>query len=461
MPTISALGIGSGLDVASLVEQLVQAETSPQALSLARRESTVQAKISSYGTLKGALSSLQSKVNSLIDGELETLSATSSNEDLFTAIATSSANAGNYSVEVINLASAHKLASGTFASADDVVGTGDLTIQVGSDAFTVTIDGTNNTVSGIMDAINDAEDNTGVTASLITAGGDTRLVLTSNETGLSNAIEVTQSGGDGGLSVLAYEAGVNEQLTEIDQALDSQIRVDGFLHSASTNSVDDVLPGVTLELKSEDPGNNHQLSVQTDTSTQRAAIDGFVQAFNAAVASISTVSTYNSDTQTASPLTGDSTVRQLGNSLRSALSSISPGLAAQVSSLAEIGINIQVDGTLTIDESKLEDALANNPERVRALLAGASGITVQISAVLSQYLNSDGRISNATSRLESQLSDIDDERSRLENRALSLEDRYRRQFTALDGLIAQMNTTSEFLTNQLGQLASISSQSRN
>lgn len=454
MPTISALGVGSGLDIASLVEQLVQAETSGKSLSLARRETTAQAKISAFGALQGALSSLQSRVTALIDGELETLTATSSSEDTFTALATSSANAGNYSIEVITLAQAHKLASGTYTSASDVIGTGDLTIEVGGEAFTVNIDGTNNTVSGIMDAINNAEDNTGVRASLITAGGETRLILTSEETGEANSLRVTQSGGDGGLAALVYDAGVDEQLSEIDAALNSQVRVDGFLHEASTNNVDDVLPGVTLQLKAEDAGTVHDLVVQTDTSTQRSAIEGFVQSYNAAISSISNVTAYNPDSDSASPLTGDSTVRQLGNSLRSALSSISPGLAAQINSLAEIGIDIQVDGTLTINQAKLDEALENNPERVQALLTGASGIAIQLSAVLAQYLDSGGRIQAATDRLGNQIEDIEDERIRLEDRAIALEERYRRQFTALDGLIAQLNATSDFLTNQLSSLAS-------
>ncbi len=462
MPTISALGIGSGLDIASLVEQLVQAETSAKRSSLIRREANTQARISAFGTLQGALSALQSKVNSLTTGgALETLSATSSDEDIFTAIATSSANAGSHSVEVITLAKAHRLASGSYASGDTVIGTGDLTIEVGSESFSVNIDSEENTLAGIMNAINDAEDNPGVQASLINAGGVTRLVLTSTETGTEHSLRVTQSGGDGGLAALVYDPGVDEQLSEVTPATDSQIRVDGFLHTASSNSIDDVLDGVTLQLKAGDEGNVHQLAIAINTSTQRAAIEGFVQSYNAAIASIGSVSRYNSDTQQASALTGDSTVRQLGNSLRSALSAISPGLAAQIGSLSEIGIDIQVDGTLKIDQSKLDDALANNPERVRALLTGASGIAVQLSTVLSQYLGSGGRISTALERLEGQLDGIEDDNLRLDDRAIALEERYRRQFTALDGLIAQMNSTSEFLTNQLANLSSFTTRRNN
>ena len=455
MPTISALGIGSGLDIASLVEQLVTAETSAKTLSLVRRESETQAKISAFGTLQGALSALQSKVNNLDTGELEKRSASSSNEDVFTATALSTAALSQHSIEVEQLAQAHRLASGSYASPDTEVGTGTLTIEIGGNSFDVVIDSENNTVSGIMDAINDAEDNTGVSASLITAGGVARLVLTSEESGAANSLRITQSGGDGGLASLVYDPGVDEQLSELDAALDSRIYVDGFLHTASTNNIDDALPGVTLNLKSEDPGTQHNLDVNLDVSTQRAAIEGFVQAFNAAIASISTVSSYNSETNTASALTGDSTVRQLSISLRSALSSISPGLAGQLASLSEIGITVQVDGSLSIDQSKLDQALETQPERVQALLTGASGLTAQLSTVLSQYLDSDGRITNAMANLDSQLDDIEDDNLRLQDRAASLEERYRRQFTALDTLIAQMNSTSEFLTNQLSQLPNL------
>lgn len=455
MPSISSLGIGSGLDIASLVEQLVRAETEPKALSLARRESTTQAKISAFGALQGALSSLQSKTNALKDGELDKRIASSSSEDVFTATATDTANVSNHDIEVIELAQAHRLASGSFATSATVVGTGTLTIEVGSESFDVEIDGTNSSLSGIMDAINDAEDNSGVQASLITAGGVARLVLTSDETGLANSLRVTQSGGDGGLASLVYDPGVDEQLSELDAALDSEISVDGFSHTSSSNNVDDAIPGVTLNLQSKDPGNTHNLDVDLNISTQKAAIEGFVQAFNAAIGSIASVSSYNSETDQASPLTGDATVRQLGNSLRSALSNISPGLSGQLASLSEIGIEVQTDGTLTINRTKLEQALTTNPERVRALLTGASGASVQLSTVLDQYLDSDGRISSALERLNGQIDDIEDENFRLEDRALALEERYRRQFTALDTLVAQMNSTSEFLTNQLSQLSNI------
>ncbi|MGB1579972.1 MAG: flagellar filament capping protein FliD [Nevskiales bacterium] len=452
MPTISALGIGSGLDIASLVEQLVTAETSAKTLSLTRRESETQAKISAFGTLQGALSALQSKVNTLENGDLETRSATSSNEDIFTATALGSAALSNHSIEVEQLAQAHRLASGSFASPDTEVGTGTLSIEVGGNSFDVEIDAENNTLSGIMDAINDAEDNAGVRASLITAGGVARLVLTAEESGLANSLRITQSGGDGGLAGLVYDPGVDEQLSQLDEPLDSRIYVDGFLHTASTNNIDDALPGVTLGLKSADPGTQHSLDIALDVGTQRSAIQGFVQAYNAAIASISTVSRYNSETNTASALTGDSTVRQLSNSLRSALSSISPGLAGQLASLSEIGIDVQVDGSLSINQTKLDQALETQPERVQALLTGASGLTTQLSTVLGQYLDSDGRISNALERLDSQIDDIEDENLRLQDRAIALEERYRRQFTALDTLIAQMNATGDFLTNQLSQL---------
>lgn len=193
---ISLSGIGSGLDIKGLVSQLVQAEGAAKNNALNRRESNYQTELSALGTLKSSLSSFKDAAAKLADADdLLKVNATSSDEAMFTASASSSASAGNYAVEVLNLAKAQKLSSAGFSSASDSVGTGTMTIGSGANSFDVNIDTDNNSLAGIRDAINNAADNSSVTATIVNvddgAGGtEARLVLTAKNSGTDNQISI-------------------------------------------------------------------------------------------------------------------------------------------------------------------------------------------------------------------------------------------------------------------------------
>ena len=172
----------------------------------------------------------------------------------------------SYSVEVVNLATSQKLTSGSFATADTVVGTGALTIAVGANAFNIEITDENNSLSGIRNSINAALENTGVAATIVTADAGSYLILTGEKTGASNTMVVTQTGGDGGLSALEYDPGNSLfSLTESIAAQDALVRIDGFDILSDSNVIDGAIEGVTINLLQSDPGVPETLLVANDS----------------------------------------------------------------------------------------------------------------------------------------------------------------------------------------------------
>ena len=272
---ITAGGIGSGIDVNSLVQQLVAAEGQPVSQRLDVREANIQGDISAFGSLRGALSRFQDAVKALQsqDDFLEK-SATSSNDELFTATATKDAVAGSYSIEVQQLAKSAKVRTDSFDS-DAAIGTGNISISLGGESFNVSIDAENNTLEGIRDAINDADDNPGVRASIINVDGGSRLVLTSDELGAANQITVTAT--DNNASDGADLTRLNT-ITTIDAAQDAIVLVDGQQVTRDSNSISDVIEGVTIDLVKAEEDTVSTLTIAQDTDTVRGRVESFVAA---------------------------------------------------------------------------------------------------------------------------------------------------------------------------------------
>ena len=338
-PVLTSPGIGSGLDVKTLVSKLVAAEIQGPSLRLTTQEAQLQGQISALGTLKSALSDFQSSLSGLTSAStLQGMTATSSNATLFSATAGNDAVAGTYSIEVQKLAQAQKLASTAFTNTTDVVGTGTLTFRFGTydstgNTFTVnaskptgsvTIDATNNSLQGIRDAVNQA--NIGVTATIVNDGTGNRLVFTSNDSGAANSLEVTV-GNDGsgtntdntGLSQLAYDptatAGTGKNLTQTIAAQDAVAVIDGLTVTNATNTVSGAIQGVTLNLLQASPGVTSTVNVAADTSSVTNALQSFVSSYNKLVDQIQTLSSYDSTTQQAGPLLGDPTLLAVSTQL--------------------------------------------------------------------------------------------------------------------------------------------------
>ncbi len=445
---ITAGGIGSGIDVNGLVQQLVAAEGQPATQRLDRREANIQADLSAFGSLKSALSRFQTAVKALQsqDNFLKQ-TATSSNTELFSATADKDAVAGSYSVEIQKLAQAAKVRTDSFQT-DEAIGTGNLNISLGSSSFNLAITDENNTLAGIRDAINAAEDNPGVRASIINVDGGSRLILTSDELGAANDISLTATDNNG---ADAFDLARLNNITSIDAAQDAVILVDGQQISRGSNSFSDVIAGVTFNLVKAEEGTVETLTIKQDDAAVRSRVESFVSAYNTLNNTINQLSSFNADTGAAGVLLGDSSLRGVQTQLRQTLTDAVQGL--DISTLAELGVTTNQDnGNLQIDTDRLDSALNTNFASVANLFASENGIAKRLDSVLQRYTSTDGVLDLRTDGLRSQLDRITDDRERLADRLESLEARYRAQFTAMDQLVAQLQSIGGFLTQQLSNL---------
>jgi len=463
---ISAPGVGTGLDINSLVKQLVAAEGDAKTASLAGKRSTVEAKISAFGTLKSKLSSFQSALELLKDADtFSSTKATSGNLEVFTASVSGNVTANTYQIEVQTLAEAHRITTAGFADSDTVVGTGELTIQVGTDSFSVTIDTDNDTLAEIRNAINTATDNTGVTASIInvddgSGGTESRLILTSDETGIANKITVTVDDDDlndtdtNGLSALVYDpdgSGITNA-SEANAAVDSVIFIDGQQVTSSTNTITSALDGVTINLLAAKPGETFDLKLELDKSKITNSVKTFVDNFNLLSNLMKDLSAYNADTGSAGILLGDITLLTLSTRLRQELTATVNGLSGDFTNVISLGITTNADGTLKFDSSILSGAIDTNLQQVTDIFSSEDGIANQLDGLLEDFVKSNGVIQGKTDGLNNTLEDIDESLAALGLRLESLEERLLVQFSALDSLVAQLNSTNNFLTQALANI---------
>lgn len=456
MPRISSPGLGSGLDVASLVSQLVAAERVPLQQRITRREFDVTTDLSALGSLKGSLGAFKSALDPLksLDA-FRVRKATTGNEDVFAVSANTSAQPGSYNIEVVDIAKAHQLSSAAFAAGSTaVVGTGTLTLTLGTTSTSITIDSTNNTLAGIVSAINAKSDNPGIGATLVHGVGGSRLVLTSDKTGAANSIRVTQTGG-GGLSQIVYDPPVTSNLTELRPAQDALIRIQGIDHTNANNVITTAIDGVTITLKSALAGTQVALDVIHDVAAATDRVNKFVTGYNALQTQIAKLRSYDPDTRAAGPLLGDALLNSIENQVRRGLSDPVSGLAGTYQSLASIGIKTTATGVLEVDSTKLQTALQSDFDAVSEIFASANGVAARLYTQVEARLASTGAIESRTSGLNDNLKQIAKDREALDLRMAQIEARYLKQFTALDALLSQLQSTSSYLAQQLANLPKI------
>ncbi len=474
---ISSPGIGSNLDVNSIVSQLMAIESLPLSV-LAQQEGTYQAKLSSLGQIKSALSGFQTAAEGLTNvSDEDAYIATSGDNSILTASASSAATVGSYSVSVSQLASGQRLVASGQADPSATIGNGNpasVTISFGTisggtfdpntgrytDAnFTVdpsktplalTIDSSNNTLEGIRDAINALDAN--VTAEIINDGGTDpyRLVISNSETGVSNSLKVDVSGNNTIRSLLRYDAGRNnrQELTQLEAAADATLKLNGLDINRPTNEVSDVISGVTLNL--EGVGDT-TVTVSRDLGGMQSALEAMVSSYNDLNGNIKETTGFEAILQ------GERAAVYTQNRLRSALGESLAGVG-QFSTLSELGVNFQRDGSLKFDSSKFQTALETSVPDVRTLIA-AFGESL---TVLSDQLTSDnGPLNSRTEGINRSIDDINDRRDVLNRRLESTEARRRAQFTALDSLVSGLLATSNFLQQQLPNLPTFTNQNRN
>lgn len=454
MASITSTGIGSGLDVQGLVQSLVAAEGQPARQRLVQQETRFQGKLSAYGSLRSALAEFQSSVEKLQDANtLQTRKVTLENEDAYSVSVDEDAVPVSYQVEIVSLAQAERLTSGAFTGSDAVVGTGTLTVTVGGESFDVDIDAESNTLEGIRDAINLAGDNTGVQATIVNADTGSYLVVKADETGAANTITVTQAGGDGGLAAIAYDPanGING-LAQSVAAADAQIRVDGFDVYSDSNVFEGVIDGAVITAFEPTSGSAYSVDIAYDNDDVRKTIAGFVTNYNALVDAMDNLSRFNAESGDAGPLQGDSALRSVSTLLRRELGTASTGVDAAFDTLSEIGIALNVDGKLEIDDEKLTAVIDSDFRDVGELFSAEGGYANRLGVLLDSFLDADGLIETRTDGLQSSIDRITEQGEALNERLVRLEARLLRQFNGLDSLISQLTSSGNFLSQQLANL---------
>ena len=406
--SIQSTGIGSNLDVNSLISKLMQVESQPLT-ALANKEASFQAKLSAYGTLNGAVSAFQSSLTSLNNAStFQNLSATSGDASIASASTTSIATAGSYNLNVTKLAQAQSISSAgqvsTTASVGDNASSTTVSFQFGTisggalangvyagatftqDAnqatTTITVDNTNNSLQGIRDAINKA--NIGINASVVGDGSATpyHLVLNSSKTGAASSFKITTSGETGGTAVgtlLNYDPQGTQNFKEVLTGQNAALTVNGIDIGSASNSVSSAIQGVTINVGKI---GTTSLSIAANTSNVSSLVTAFVKTYNDLNTTIGTLSSYDASTKKGGILLGDATARGVQNQVRSALATGVNGLGGNLTSLSSIGVTFQKDGSLKIDSAKLQTALTSNFSEVGGLFASVGKATDSLTTVV-------------------------------------------------------------------------------
>ena len=393
---LTATGIGSGLDIESLVTQLVAAERAPTDSRLTRQESRLTAELSAFGAFKGALAGFQNSLADLTNlAKFGQYTATSSNSEQVGVSAGSKATAGSYELAVSQLARAHSLASGSFAATTDAVGTGTLTFRFGTTDYTpadpgpqsyngftvnagrgvatIAIDAGNNTLAGVRDAINEAD--IGVKAAIVNDGSGYRLLLSSAQTGAANSLEITvDDTGDGnhvdaaGLSALAFNSGA-ANMGQTVAAQDALFSINGLGISSAENQARNAIDGVTITLKELTGTAPVTLTIAENRDSVKTAISNLIAGYNSFNQTMNSLTAYNAETRSASPLQGDFSARSIASQLRQTLSNAVAGFNGPFSSLSEIGITTESNGNLKLDSVRLDKILVDNFDQIAGLFA--------------------------------------------------------------------------------------------
>ena len=466
MAISSSLGIGSGMDINGIVTQLVTAEGQPQFNAITRQETAAKAQVSGLGSLKSALSTFQTAVQKLNDINLfKTNQAVSSNDAIVKVTAGAGSVAGSHTLQVTNLAKKQSSITVDEFEATKGLGSGTMTFSVGATSFSLDINTSNNTLSGIRDAINGSANNNGVTASIINVnnkantGTISKLVLTAKDTGLANKFDVAVTSDSDKLKSL--DTFTPENYTRVE-AEDANILIDGQTATRSSNVISDVLQGVTLNLQSAALGTNVNVDIKLDNQAIKTTITDFVAAYNTMAGTTNSLGKFAGTTGGSNgSLLGDSTLRSIRNEVRQLASGLVTSATSQFNTLKTIGIDMDRNGVMTMDSTKLDSALATNLSSVSDVFSSTTyednlnhtdGVANRFNVKLGQYLQTGGPLDTRQTSLDKQLKSLSDKRSTVQLHMDNVQKGLLKQFIAMDVTVGQFQATGAFLTNQLARL---------
>ena len=473
--SISSAGIGSGLDVANILDRLMAVEQRP--LTLLKDQATaLNTKLSNVGKLQGFFSALRDKANTLTGTSLwGSTIATSADTSAVKVSTSAGAVAGNYAVNVARLAVGQTVTGSALADSSATLGEGTLTVELGrygsgepaadftakagSPPVTIDIGAGETSLASIRDRINAA--GAGITATLVTDASGTRLSLRSKETGAENAfrISVSETSDDGnpatGLSALSYDAtAAASPMSRSTRAANAEATINGIAISSASNSLNNVVDGLTLNLLKATPG-DVDVAVAEDTASVKTAITDFVGAFNALASFIRSQTAYNADSKSGGALQGDSATLSLQNQLRAVLNQASSASSAW-SRLGDIGLTMKSDGTLETSETKLANALGNLPELKKLLATDGStsadsGFVRRFKRLADAALGSEGVFESRSAGIRASVSRNSKSQAAMQERLAQTEARLRAQYSALDTKMSTLGNLSTYMTQQIAQ----------
>ncbi len=456
--TISSAGVGSGLDVNSIITQLMAIEQKPLN-TLQTKASTIQTTVSEYGKIKSAMSTLNDASVKLASAATwaQTVGATSDATSV--TASTSGATAGTYAVEVQKLASVQTVASGVLASADATPGAGTLHIELGTwgagqtsftpktgaTALDITIEATD-TLTAVRDKINAA--GAGVTAMIMTDANGSRLLMRSTATGAENGFRTS------GVAALAFDPSAGASaMTQTQAASNAEATVNGLAVVSKSNTLTNIVDGLTLNLQSVTTKPT-SVTVSSDTTSLKTAVTAFATAYSAVMSLIAKDTKYDATTKTGGVLQGDSAVSALQRQLRT-IAGGSTAASTSFGFLSDVGLQLQQDGSMKVDDTKLTNALSNLPE-LKKLFSNSSttdptvdGLAKRFRVATDSILGIDGTLTTRTAGLTAALQRNQKDQDTMNIRLAAVEKRMRAQYTALDATMAQLNSTSQYLTQQI------------
>ena len=392
MASIESLGIGSGLLTIELAENLINAERGPSEARLDAKKALVETRISAYGELKAKMDAFGSASAALSSSKTILKTTTSSsNEDAIVATTNSLAKPGTYILEVNQIAQNHSLASSRFDDLTTTLGTGVISFKFGETTFTdpagdydefihdteqqeqsITISSSNNTLSGVRDAIN--KEDFGITASIVNDGEGYRLLLTSDQSGKEHSMEITVSGSNS-LKALSYNASANDpnsNMLQTQAAQDAEFTLNGLSITSENNEVDEVIKGVTFDLRQTNTGEPATIRVTQDTAELTEKVQAFVDSYNEFKDTYKSYSIFNTTTETGGLLMSDSTLRTIDAQMRRVITSAITGMQGSTyQSLTDVGIYSDQHNSfrLTLNTSKFETAMKESANEVAGVFA--------------------------------------------------------------------------------------------
>jgi flagellar hook-associated protein 2 len=474
MATISSPGVGSGLDVNSIVTQLVAIERQP-IVQLQTQATSLQTKLSAFGKLQSDLSALRDAASALTSPSTWNQTSGTSSDTASVNVTTDTTNLpGTYSVQVTQLAQSQSNISKTYSAATDLVGEGTIHIELGTwgagNSFTakpgataidISVGPPAKSLAEVRDMVNAA--NAGITATVLSDASGSRLVFRSSATGAVNGFKITVTDADSnnvdtsGLSALAYDPSVGVvTMAQALAAANASALINGAPVSSTSNTLTNVVDGMTLQLQQVTTA-PVQVTTAADQDAIRKKVEAFVTAYNDLNNELATQTKYDPASKTAGTLQGDSTAVSLRTSLRNTLRGNSAA-STTFTRLADIGFDVQQDGSIKLDSKKLANALANLGELKKLFsntdvaVPANNGFATLFRTQADQAMGVAGSIASRSDGLRDSISRNEKRQAELEARVALTEARLRKQYTTLDAQMGQLQSLSTYVTQQMAVL---------